>query len=215
MSSLPNRHPHVVAVTGGIASGKTAVTDALAAHGVPVFDADVAAREVIAPGTAGMAEIRAQFGDAVLDASGALDRAAMRRHVFAHPEARRQLEAIIHPRVRQRLRAQAESAQAPYVVLAIPLLAEVGGRAAYPWIDRVVLVDAPDAVRIARLMQRDGVSRELAEQMLAAQASRAQRLAIADHVIDNSADLTALLQQAEALHVELLDWCGAEPPRND
>lgn len=201
----------VVAVTGGIASGKTAVTDALAAHRVPVFDADIAAREVIAPGTLGLAEVRTLFGDDVLDASGALDRAAMRRHVFAHPEARRQLEQIIHPRVRLRLQEQASAARAPYVVLAIPLLAEVGGRAAYPWIDQVVVVDAPDETRIERLLRRDGITRELAEQMLAAQASREQRLAIADRVIDNSTDLAALQQQTAKLHAALLAWASSSP----
>jgi dephospho-CoA kinase len=205
------RRPRVVAITGGIASGKTAVTDALAAYGVPVFDADVAAREVIAPGTSGLAEIRALFGDEILDASGALNRAAMRKHVFAHPEARRQLEEIIHPRVRVRLQEQAHAAQAPYVVLAIPLLAEVGGRAAYPWIDEVVVVDAPDEARIERLLRRDDISRELAEQMLAAQASRDQRLAIADRVIDNSADLLALQKQAAELHAALLALAGNPP----
>lgn len=203
--------PRVVAITGGIASGKTAVTDALAARGVLIFDADVAAREVIAPGTPGLAEIRARFGDDVLDPSGALDRAAMRKHVFAHPQARRQLEEIIHPRVRMRLQEQVRAAQAPYVVLAIPLLAEVGGRAAYPWIDEVVVIDAPDATRIERLLRRDGISRELAEKMLAAQASRDQRLAIADRVIDNSADLAALQQQAAELHTALLARAGNPP----
>ncbi len=205
------QRPKVVAVTGGIASGKTAVTDALAALGVPVFDADVAAREVIGPGTAGLAEVRELFGDGVLDASGALDRAAMRRHVFAHPEARRQLEEIIHPRVRLRLQEQAQAALAPYVVLAIPLLAEVGGRSAYPWINKVVVVDAPDAARIERLLRRDGISHELALQMLAAQASREQRLAIADRVIDNSADLATLHRQTADLHTALLAWAESTP----
>lgn len=206
-----SQHPRVVAVTGGIASGKTAVTDALAARGVPVFDADVAAREVIAPGSPGLVEIRTRFGDEVLDPSGALDRAAMRKHVFAHPEARRELEEIIHPRVRFRLQEQIQAAQAPYVVLAIPLLAEVGGRAAYPWIDEVVVVDAPDETRIERLLRRDSITRDLALQMLAAQASREQRLAIADRVIDNSADLAALQRQTEELHTVLLTSADNPP----
>ena len=205
----PARRPLVVAVTGGIASGKTAVTDALAALGAPVFDADVAAREAIEPGTDGLAEVVAAFGPEVLDADGRLDRAAMRRHVFAHPEARQRLEAIIHPRVRARLQAQAEGADAPYVVLAIPLLAEVGARAAYPWIDRIVVVDAPDEVRIQRLLARDGIDRALAERMLAAQAGRGQRLALADHVIDNGGALDALRDQVAALHEALLRGAAA------
>lgn len=198
MSGSPAR-PLVVAVTGGIASGKTAVTEALAARGLPVFDADVAAREVVAPGSEGLAEIVATFGPAVLDAQGALDRAAMRRHVFDHPEDRRRLEAIIHPRVRRRLREQIEASSAPLAALAIPLLAEVGGRSAYPWIDRIVVVDAPDAMRIARLQARDGIDVDLAKRMLAAQASRAARLAIADHVLDNGGSREALAAQVDSL----------------
>lgn len=205
----PARRPLVLAVTGGIASGKTAVTDALAALGAPVFDADVAAREAIEPGTDGLAEVVAAFGPEVLDADGRLDRAAMRRHVFAHPEARQTLEAIIHPRVRARLQAQAEAADAPYVVLAIPLLAEVGARAAYPWIDRIAVVDAPDEVRIQRLLARDGIDRALAERMLAAQAGRAQRLALADHVIDNGGALESLRAQVAELHALLLRAAAA------
>lgn len=198
MSGSPAR-PLVVAVTGGIASGKTAVTEALAARGLPVFDADVAAREVVAPGSEGLAEIVAAFGPGVLDAQGGLDRAAMRRHVFDHPDDRRRLEAIIHPRVRRRLREQVEACSAPLAALAIPLLAEVGGRSAYPWIDRIVVVDAPDAVRIARLQARDGIDADLAKRMLAAQASRAARLAIADHVLDNGGSREALAAQVDSL----------------
>jgi dephospho-CoA kinase len=198
MPGSPSR-PFVIAVTGGIASGKTAVTEALAARGVPVFDADVAAREVVAPGSEGLAEIVAAFGPGVLDAQGALDRGAMRRHVFDHPDDRRRLEAIIHPRVRQRLREQIEASGAPLAALAIPLLAEVGGRSAYPWIDRIVVVDAPDDLRLARLLARDGIDAVLARRMFAAQASREARLVIADHVLDNGGSREALAAQVDAL----------------
>jgi dephospho-CoA kinase len=135
----------------------------------------------------------------VLDASGALDRAAMRRRVFGDDIARRALEAIVHPRVRSALQAACAAAPGPYAIAAIPLLAEGGGRKAYPWLDRILVVDVPVEMQLARLLQRDGIDAELADRMLAAQASRRERLAIADDVIVNDGTLAALDAHVTAL----------------
>ncbi|MEG3789893.1 dephospho-CoA kinase [Lysobacter sp. CCNWLW3] len=188
-----------VGVTGGVASGKSEVTRRFEALGVIVADADVAARAAVEAGSAGLAEVVAAFGDRVLDAQGGLDRAAMRRLVFADPDARRRLEAIVHPRVRALLLAQCERAPGAYAIAAIPLLAEGGGREAYPWLQRILVVDVPVAVQRSRVMARDRVEAELAERMIAAQATRAARLAIADDVIVNDGPLEALDRQIAAL----------------
>ena len=193
-----NTRPFVVAVTGGIASGKSAVTRRFQALGVPVHDADVAAREVIEPGTPGLQAVVQAFGPDVLDRDGRLDRPAMRRHVFADDGARRKLEEIIHPRVREWLHDRAMAQHDPYCLLAIPLLVE--NMNAYRWVNRVLVVDAPQATQIARLVERDGIDAALAQRMLDRQASRAERLAMADDVIDNSGDEAALDDTVMALH---------------
>lgn len=188
----------VIALTGGIAAGKSAVARRFEALGVPVHDADVAARAVIAPGSAGLAAVVDAFGAQVLDASGRLDRPAMRERVFADPAARRRLEAIIHPLVRQWLHERALAERGPYCLLAIPLLAE--NIAHYRWVDRVLLVDAPESLQIARLMTRDGIDETLARRMLAQQATRAERQALADDVIENDGDEAALDAAVADLH---------------
>jgi len=188
----------VIALTGGVAAGKTAVTRCFEALGVHVHDADVAAREVIEPGTPGLVAVVDAFGPEVLDDSGRLDRAAMRRRVFADPTARKTLEAIIHPRVRQWLRERARAERGPYCLLAIPLLAE--NIEHYRWVDRVLLVDAPESVQVERLVARDGIDETLARRMLAHQASRAERLALADDVIENSGDEAVLDAAVAELH---------------
>ena len=189
---------YAVGLTGGIAAGKSAVTRRFKALGVPVHDADVAARVVVEPGSEGLAAIVAAFGADALDGQGRLDRAAMRQRVFADDAARLKLEAIIHPRVREWLRQQTFVDTAPYCLLAIPLLAE--NIAHYRWLDRILLVDAPEAVQLERLIARDGIDRGLAERMLARQASRAERLILADDVIDNSSSEAALDAHVQALH---------------
>jgi dephospho-CoA kinase len=190
---------YIVGLTGGVASGKSALADRFAALGVVVADADVAAREVVAVGTDGLAEVVATFGAGVLDAGGALDRPAMRRQVFDDPAARRRLEAIVHPRVRARLQAACAAAPGPYVIAAIPLLAEGGGRDAYPWLDRVVVVDVPRELQVQRLLRRDGVDAALAQRMVDAQATRRERLAIADDVVVNDGPIERLDAAARAL----------------
>lgn len=196
------RH-YVIVLTGGVASGKSAVARRFEALGIRVYDADVAAREVVAPREAALAEIEFVFGSGVLNADGTLDRGAMRERVFADPAARRKLEGIIHPRVRAWLRRRVGMDRGPYCMLAIPLLVE--NREQYAWVDRVLLVDAPEALQIGRLMQRDGISREAAQQMLAAQSSREQRRAIADDVIVNDGGEAALDAQVAALHGRYLE----------
>lgn len=196
-------HHYVVALTGGVASGKSAVSKRFEALGVHVYDADVAAREVVAPREPALAEIEFVFGAGMLQADGSLDRRAMRERVFADPEARRRLEAIIHPRVRAWLRRRVGMDRGPYCMLAIPLLVE--NRAEYEWVDRVLLVDAPEALQIERLMRRDGVTQEAARSVLAAQSARAQRLAIADDVIVNDGAESALDAQVAALHARYLE----------
>jgi len=197
----------VIALTGGIAAGKTAVARRFEAIGVSVHDADVAAREVIEPGTTGLAAVVDAFGVGVLDDAGRLDRPAMRQRVFADPTARNRLEAIIHPRVRQWLRERALAEHGPYCLLAIPLLAE--NIAHYRWLDRVLLVDVPESVQMARLIARDGIDETLARRMLAQQASRAERLALADDVIENSGDESALDHAVNELHQRYLVLANA------
>lgn len=199
-----NTRPHalVIALTGGVAAGKTAVARRFEALGVPVHDADVAAREVIEPGSAGMVAVVDAFGSDVLDATGRLDRPAMRQRVFADPAARRQLEAIIHPRVRQWLHDRALAERGPYCLLAIPLLAE--NITHYRWVDRVLLIDVPESVQIERLIARDHIDETLARRMLSQQASRAERLALADDVIENSGDEAALDSAVAELHQRYL-----------
>lgn len=190
----------IIGLTGGIASGKSAVSDRFIARGVVVADADVAARTAVEPGEPALAEIVAAFGEGLLQSDGRLDRGALRARVFADDDARRRLEAILHPRIRTVLRDACAAAAGPYAVVAIPLLVESGARTAYPWLDRILVVDAPGELQRARLMQRDGIDAALAERMLAAQASRRERLAIADDVIVNDGTLQRL-----DVHVMALD----------
>lgn len=191
-----------IALTGGVASGKSEATRRFEALGIVVVDADVAAREVVEPGSAALAEITAHFGDSALLADGSLDRRAMRERIFADPQARQRLESIVHPRIRDRLQEQAQAATGPYVIVAVPLLVESFEH--YRWADRVLVVDVAREVQIARLTARDGITLELAREMLAAQASREQRLAIADDVIDNSSTLEHLDSAVQALHQDYL-----------
>jgi dephospho-CoA kinase len=188
-----------VGLTGGIASGKTAVAERFAARGIVVVDADVAAREVVEPGQPALQAIVEAFGADVLRADGTLDRAALRRHVFGDEVARRTLEAILHPRIREQMHADALRADGPYVIVAVPLLAEIGGRTAYPWLSRILVVDVPREVQRERLMARDDIDAALAEKMLAAQVDRKTRLAIADDIVVNTGALDALDAQVDAL----------------
>ncbi len=194
--------PYCIGLTGGIASGKTAATRAFEALGIVIADADIAARDAVAPGSEGLAEIVSSFGSEILDANGALDRAAMRQRIFADDDARKRLEAIVHPRVRTMLKQQCEAATSRYVIVAIPLLTEVGGRSAYPWLQRILVVDVPVETQRARLIRRDVIDAALAEKMIAAQASREQRLAIADDVVVNTGSLEYLERHIAGLDAQ-------------
>jgi dephospho-CoA kinase len=198
--------PFRVALTGGIASGKTAVANLFATHGVPVIDTDVIAREVVEPGQPALAAVVDAFGTEVLAADGRLDRPRLRERIFGDAEARRRLEAILHPAIRAEMERQSRAAGGPYQVLVIPLLVE-GGRRDH--IDRVLVVDVPEATQIERLVRRDGVSQDQAEAALRAQASRDARLAFADDVIENTGDLAALETRVTKLHGDYLRRAGA------
>ena len=195
-----------VAITGGIASGKTAVANLFAARGVPVIDTDVIAREVVEPGQPALAAVIEAFGAEVLGDDGRIDRPRLRERVFGDRAARRRLEAILHPAIRAEMERRSAAAGGLYQVLVIPLLVE-GGRRDH--VDRVLVVDVPETTQIERLVRRDGVSREQAEAALRAQATRDARLAFADDVIENTSDLAALEAQADALHRRYLRQAGA------
>ncbi|MEI8299450.1 MAG: dephospho-CoA kinase [Pseudomonadota bacterium] len=198
--------PLRIGLTGGIASGKSAVAAAFGELGAPVIDTDLLAREVVEPGQSALAAVVAAFGPSVLGADGRLDRRGLRTLVFADPERRRTLEAILHPAIRELTQARIEATNAPYVIIAIPLLAE-GGRQGR--VDRVLVVDCPLELQRQRLLARDGETAAGADAILAAQASRAQRLAIADEVIDNTGTLEALGPAVAALHRRYLSLAAA------
>jgi dephospho-CoA kinase len=189
----------IIGLTGGVASGKTAVSQRFEALGIVVADADVAAREALAIGSDGLADVIDMFGPGVLAADGSLDRPAMRRRVFADPDARKRLEGIVHPHVRESLHAACQRAGGPYAIAAVPLLAEGGGRRAYSWLQRILVVDVPEPLQLQRLLERDGIDEPLARRMMEAQATRRQRLAIADDVLVNDGPLEALDDKVAAL----------------
>jgi dephospho-CoA kinase len=187
-----NKKPLRIGLTGGIASGKSTVADMFAELGVPVIDTDVIAREVVAPGEPALAEISARFGKHMIDASGNLDRGAMRKLIFSDEQARQDLEAILHPRIGAETRRQSEAADGPYQIIVVPLLT---GSALRNFVDRVLVVDCDEERQVERLLARDAESVEQARRILAAQASREDRLAIADDVINNDHSLAHLRDQ--------------------
>lgn len=199
-----------VGLTGGIGSGKSTVADLFSALGVPVIDTDVIARQLTAPGGEALDDIRMAFGAALLLADGGLDRAAMRRLVFSDVAARSRLEAILHPRIRNAVQQARAALEAPYVLVVIPLLVETG--AYRDTLDRVLVVDCPETLQIARVMARSGLAREEVEAILAAQATRAQRLAAADDVIDNTRSPDDLRAAVAALHTRCLTLAAAASP---
>ncbi|MEE8109211.1 MAG: dephospho-CoA kinase [Gammaproteobacteria bacterium] len=185
-----------VGLTGGIACGKTTVADMFAALGAQIIDTDELAREVVEPGEPALESVIEHFGSAILDDDGRLDRRALRRLVFSDPEKRHLLEQIIHPAIRQRMIESSAIVRGPYQVLIIPLLVESHSDG---HVDRVLVVDCDEEVQIRRLMNRDHESRETAENMLAAQISRQDRLDHADDIIDGGSNLEALQQRVKQL----------------
>ncbi|MCX7148138.1 MAG: dephospho-CoA kinase [Rhodocyclales bacterium] len=195
---------YVVGLTGGIGSGKSAVACLFADRGITVIDTDAIAHALTAPGGAAMSAIRAEFGDGVANADGALDRTAMRAMVFAEPAARKHLEAILHPMIRSESERQllANPANAPYALLVVPLLVESGNYRKR--VDRIAVVDCSETTQINRVMSRNGLARSDIERILEAQATRAERLAAADDVINNDGALAELPAQVERLHEHYL-----------
>lgn len=197
-----------VALTGGIASGKSTVADMFAALDVPIIDTDLIAREIVEPGEPALDDIRHEFGDEVFDDKGGLDRGAMRRIVFADNDARERLQTILHPRIQAAAYQQAARAGGRYQLIVVPLLTESPIR---DFVDRILVVDCDEKTQIRRLVARDDESEGQARRILAAQASRDERLKIADDVIRNDGDPDATLQQVQDLHNRYLAMATAEP----
>ena len=191
-----------VVLTGGIASGKTAVSGLFAQRGIPVIDTDLIAREVVEPGQAGLHRIVEEFGPGFLDAEGRLDRPMMRRAIFSDPAQRECLESILHPLIAEEVMRRVGELKAPYCIVVIPLYAE---SSAYTWIDRVLVVDVSEDIQIERVMERDRINREQALAILRAQAGRRERLALADDVLDNSGSLAELARRVDELHRQYLE----------
>jgi dephospho-CoA kinase len=186
-----------VGLTGGIASGKTTVANLFEALGATIIDTDQLAREVVSAGSPLLSQIAARFGASILAPDGSLDRRALRTRVFADPAERVWLEQLTHPAIRELTDVRSASARGAYVIVAIPLLVETAGAKRF---DRVLVVDCDPEVQLARLQARDGSTRAEAQRVLAAQATRAERLAVADDVIRNDGDIAALRDQVEKLH---------------
>ncbi len=186
-----------IGLTGGIGSGKSEASREFARLGVPIIDTDLIARELVRPGAPALNEIVAHFGAEIVDQKGNLDRTRLRETVFSDPAQRRQLETILHPRIRDRAMALAEQTETPYCVLVIPLLVETAGD--YP-LDRILVIDTPRERQLKRIATRDGLSENEIETILATQASRQRRLAIADDVIVNDASRENLRSEIERLH---------------
>jgi len=197
----------VVGLTGGIGSGKSAAADEFAALGASVVDTDAIARELTDKGGAALADIERRFGAAFLDASGAMNRKKMRDHVFADPAAKQALENLLHPLIREESARRIAAASGPYVVHVVPLLLESPGYR--DRVDRVLVVDASEQAQLARVRARSGLSADEVRAIMRTQVSRAERLAGADDVIDNSGSLEALRKQVGALHQKYLQFARA------
>jgi dephospho-CoA kinase len=196
--------PFCVAISGGIASGKSTVCARLAGKGITVVDADIVARDLVAPGQPALDEIAEQLGSRFIQTDGTLDRAGLRAHAFQHNDAKQQLESILHPRIQTELARQSQYAESPYVAVAIPLLSPASRKSAYAWLHRVLIVEAPQEVQIARISARDGNSPELAKAIISAQLSYAERLPMADDVLINDASVAFLESCSDRLHQRYL-----------
>ena len=204
--------PLRIGLTGGIASGKSTVTQRFTELGVPVIDADVASRKVVEPGTPGLAQVVERFGAGILE-DGHLDRRALRNLIFEDSSLRRALDAILHPLIRAEMEREAAQAQAPYVIMAVPLLVEGGSSAKR--VDRMLVVDADETLQIQRLQARDGSSVEQARAILASQASRTARLSEADDVLLNSGSVADLRQAVDRLHAQYLQLAQTSSSRRN
>ena len=202
---------YVVAITGGIGSGKTTVANQFAALGIEVVDADLIARDVVAPGTPALAAIANYFGPEMLTEQGLLDRRALRERIFSDPAAKYWLNALLHPLIRSEMLRQCAATSSPYCLLVVPLLVE---NRLTELADRVLVIDVDEATQIERTCRRDGVSREQAQAILASQASRSERLAMADDVLDNQSGTTETIRERIlALHETYLAFASQQAPQ--
>ena len=202
----------VVGLTGGIGSGKSTVAELFVEFGAALVDTDAIAHELTGPEGAAMPALRRSFGDAIADTQGALDRAAMRQRAFADPRAREQLEGILHPMIRSVSDQRCLAANAPYVILAVPLLVEstsYRGRC-----QRIAVVDCPEELQVERVMARSRLTADEVRAIMATQATRQQRLAVADDLIANAGDRKALRDQVAALHARYLKLAAEIPKAN-
>jgi dephospho-CoA kinase len=195
--------PLRIGLTGGIASGKSTVTQRFSELGVPVIDADIASRAVVEPGSVGLQRVVDRFGPGILGPAGELNRAALRAQVFGNAQMRKELEAILHPLIRSHMEQQAEDVVSPYLIMAIPLLIESGSPRER--VDRILVVDAEESTQMRRLRDRDGSSVDQASAILASQTTRASRLAAADDVLSNDGSVTDLRQAVDRLHQRYVD----------
>lgn len=198
--------PWIVGLTGGIGSGKSAAAEILGRLGATVVDTDAIAHELTAPGALAMPALKDAFGEAIIAADGSLNRPAMRALAFSDPKARTRLEAILHPLIRAESRRRSQVATGHYVVLVVPLLLESGEYRRR--VDRVLVVDCPEATQVARVMARSHLSETEVRRIMAAQASRGERLAAADDVIENDGSLEQLQTRVQALHGRYLELAG-------
>lgn len=202
---------YVVAITGGIGSGKTTVANQFAALGIEVVDADLIAREVVAPGTPALAAITSHFGPEILTEQGLLDRRVLRERIFSDPAAKSWLNALLHPIIRSEMLRQCAAVSSPYCLLVVPLLVE---NRLTELADRVLVIDVDEATQIERTCRRDGVSREQAQAILASQANRSERLAMADDVLDNQSGTTETIRERIlALHETYLAFASQQAPQ--
>jgi dephospho-CoA kinase len=198
-----------IGLTGGIASGKSTVEQRFRELGIPVINADDSSRAVVAPGEPGLAAVIAHFGSRMLTPQGELDRRALRSLIFSDPKSRKELETILHPLIRSDMDRRIQQSDGPYIVLSIPLLIEGGAR---DRVDRVLLIDVPEALQVERLMSRDAVSAEEARATLAAQASRAARLRGADDILENTGSVSELRQALDHIHQRYVELAARMPP---
>lgn len=202
---------YVVAITGGIGSGKTTIANQFAALGIEVVDADLIAREVVAPGTPALAAITSHFGPEILTEQGLLDRRVLRERIFSDPAAKSWLNALLHPIIRSEMLRQCAAVSSPYCLLVVPLLVE---NRLTELADRVLVIDVDEATQIERTCRRDGVSREQAQAILASQANRSERLAMADDVLDNQSGTTETIRaRILALHETYLAFASQQAPQ--
>ncbi len=199
----------IIGITGGIGSGKTAVSDLFIAQGMTVVDADIVAREVVEPGTPALKKISQHFGDEILNPDGRLNRALLRKRVFAAPDERKWLEALLHPIIRESIVNQLNNAQSPYVILTSPLLLETDQ---HKLCSQIIVVDVSEDIQVERSSLRDSNSEDQIRKIIAAQMPRPERLDKATHIIDNSGPQSALKLQVDHLHTEFLQQ--AETPDN-